>query len=260
MIPDPLTTENLRAVLGARPFRVFDAVSSTQDIARDWALSADPAPHGAAVIADYQHAGRGRQGRTWVAPPGSSLMVSVVLRPTLEPRKVPRLSLVGGLAAAEALSDWQVPGLALKWPNDVLIAGRKVGGVLAEATWDEDRLAAVILGIGLNIRADFSGTELESTAISLEPVIGRSVDRRVILARLLDRVDHWAAASGPALSEAWQNWLVTLGRRVTVSALDGTTFGGVAESVDDDGALVVRLDSGEARRVVAADVTLREDE
>lgn len=263
-MPTLFTTESLRAALGERPFKFFERVGSTQDIARDWALDArDPAPQGAAVIAEEQTAGRGRQGRAWFSPPGSSVMVSVVLRPDLPPERIPRCTMVGGLGVMETLRPLLGEAVALKWPNDVLVRGKKLCGVLAEATWIGSQLGAVIVGIGINVRTPFDET-LVQVATSLEAELGRTVDRHNLLRDLLARIDHWAAqVNDPALFAAWRAQLGTLGKRVTVytepSVFPSPHYSGVAESVDADGALLVRLDSGEVRRVLAADVGLAEN-
>jgi len=259
---DRFSTESLRRALGARPFKFFERVESTQDIAREWALSDPALPNGAVVIAEEQTAGRGRGGRAWQSPPGTSLACSIVLRPHVVPERLPRLTIAGGLAVAQTLAPLLPEGaLALKWPNDVLVNGRKICGILTEATWIGDQLGPVILGIGLNVRADFAGTELEGVATSLEPELGRPVDRHVLLANLLGHVYRQAARAGePALIDDWRRWLGTLGRRVTVfpQVGDSEAYQGIAEDVDDSGALFVRLDTGERRRIVAADVGLAE--
>lgn len=258
-----LTAAALHTALNPRPFRYFDSVPSTQDIAREWALADPDLPSGAVVIADHQTAGRGRQGREWLSQPGSSLMCSIVLRPDPTPDHLPRVTMIGGVAVHEILEPLLANRVALKWPNDIHADGRKLCGVLAEATWIGDQLAAVILGIGLNVRCDFTGTDLASTATCLEAAGGWPVHRRNLLVVLLARVDHWAKRIGdPALLAAWQERLGTLGKRVRVytdtSNPDSPFFTGIAESVDDNGGLVVRLDSGEQRIVYAADVGLRE--
>ena len=264
-MPDRLTPNALRAALGERPFRCFDEVGSTQDIARDWALADPPAPEGAIVIAESQTAGRGRQGRRWVAPPGSALLVSAIYRPALAPEHMQRLTMAAGLALADVLSPLLGDAFALKWPNDGLARGKKLCGILCEAIWLGERLAAVVVGIGLNVRADFTGTDLADTATSLETVLGRPVDRVALLAALLPRLDHWVAgAADPAIVTAWRARLGTLGKRVTIYTAPGQfpspSYSGVAEDVDEAGALLVRLESGEVRRVLAGDVGLGEDE
>jgi BirA family biotin operon repressor/biotin-[acetyl-CoA-carboxylase] ligase len=261
---DHFTPASLRAALGTRPFRFHEQVESTQDIAREWARHDPPAPSGAVVIAEEQSAGRGRQGRVWLSPPESGIMCSIVLRPHIAPERLPRVTMAGGIAVAETLDAFLPGGVALKWPNDVLIEGRKVSGILTEATWIGDRLGAVILGIGINIRVDFEGTDLAGSATSLETELGRRVDRHVVLANLLGHVYTWMERIGePALVNTWKHWLGTLGKRVTVyvnpRAEHSDSFEGIAEAVEDDGALLVRLESGEVRRIVAADVGLAEN-
>ena len=260
MMVDTFSENSLQSALGARPFRFYDVVQSTQDLAREWAVAEPELASGAVVIADHQEGGRGRQGRAWLSEPGSSVMCSVVLRPQLAPDLLPHLTIAGGLAVAETLARWLPQGVAIKWPNDVLVHGRKISGVLAEATWLGDDLAAMVLGIGINIRNDFANTPLAGQATSLEIELGQPVARHDVLAHLLASVDHWAAQVGTAsLLAAWRNWLGTLGKRVTVYVqATPESFSGIAESVDERGALCVRLDSGELRCVLAADVGLRE--
>ncbi len=202
---DAFTPIRLHEILGERPFRFFEQITSTQDAAYEWAMT-DPTLPGtrpgdrhAVVIAEQQTAGRGRQGRTWVSPPQSSIMVSVILKPALAPEHLPRVTMLGALAVADVLRPLLGEALSLKWPNDVLIRGKKVCGILAESTWIGDRLAAVILGIGLNVRVNFDGHSLIYPATSLEAELGQPVNRLDLLRSLLDRVDNWAALLGEPL-------------------------------------------------------------
>jgi len=258
---DLFTYESLRQALGQHPFRFYERVASTQDLARDWALAEPDLPSGALVIADEQTAARGRQGRVWRTPPGAALALSMILAPHLAPEQLPRVTMLGGVAVAATLSPLLGDAVALKWPNDVLIGARKVGGILSETVWEGDRMGPVVIGIGINIRVDFSGTELAQSATSLEAELGHSVSRHALLANLVGHLLHWSQRiHEPALVDVWRGWLKTLGRRVTVyPQLDGSAaYQAVAEAVDDSGALLVRLDSGEQRRILAADVGLTE--
>ncbi len=240
-----LTPERLRAVLGEREFRFVAVCASTQDIAREWLPDAPP---GAVVIADQQTAGRGRSARTWYTPPGAALALSVILRPAVA--ALGQVTMLGGLAVAEALAEVGALDAGIKWPNDVLIGGRKACGVLPEAVWEGNRLQGVVLGMGVNVRVDFAGTELESTAISIEPATGRALDRAVLVRQIMDRVDFWTAWLGtPVLLRAWQSRLDTLGREVTINGITGH-----AEAVDANGALLVRDGAGTLHRMVAGDV------
>jgi BirA family transcriptional regulator, biotin operon repressor / biotin---[acetyl-CoA-carboxylase] ligase len=191
-MPGLLTPEDvvpkLRGRLG-RPYRFVERTASTQRL-----LGADD-PEGAVAAADEQTEGRGRLGRPWLAPAGTSLLVSVLLRPDVEPARLPDLSLVAGRACAEALAE--VAGLEteVKFPNDVLVRGRKVAGILAEAS--EGR---VVLGIGVNVSqaAGELPAEPRTPATSLLLETGRAVDRAELLVALLDRLerryDEWLGA------------------------------------------------------------------
>jgi BirA family transcriptional regulator, biotin operon repressor / biotin---[acetyl-CoA-carboxylase] ligase len=176
-----------------RPYIFVERCVSTQRL-----LDAD-APEGAIAVADAQDEGRGRLGRRWHAEPGTSILCSLALRPAVVPAKLPELSLVAGNACAEAIA--AVTGLtpSIKLPNDVLIGGRKVAGILAEAR--EDR---VVLGIGINVNAAVgqlpSDADTPPTSLSVEA--GRSFDRAALLVALLERLerryDEWVAATAPA--------------------------------------------------------------
>jgi BirA family biotin operon repressor/biotin-[acetyl-CoA-carboxylase] ligase len=256
-----LSESRLRAALGTRLFRFAQRTGSTNDIARQWAL--DSAPAGSVVVAEEQTAGRGRFGRSWSAPAGSALLFSVILRPDGPLSYLPRLTMAGAVAVVEALTELAPGQVSLKWPNDVLLAGRKVAGVLPEAIWDGERLGAVVLGIGLNVRIDFAGTPLANRAISIETVTGTTVDRAALLAVLSSRVDHWSARlSDPALSGTWRGWLSTLDQRVAASSVEGQTgqIVGLALDVDADGALLLQTDDGLTHRIVAGEVTLADDQ
>ncbi|MCC7448536.1 MAG: biotin--[acetyl-CoA-carboxylase] ligase [Anaerolineae bacterium] len=254
-----LTTARLQQVLGGRPFRFDPLVGSTNDLARDWALSG--ARSGSIVVAEEQTQGRGRFGRVWNAPAGATLLFSVILRPDTAAARLSRVVMVGAVAAADALTEL-IPGLPdavnLKWPNDVLLTGRKVAGILPEAIWQGEQLVAVILGIGLNISVDFTGTPLADRAISIETVTQQPVDRAVLLGKLLQGIDGWSALlDDPSLVARWRARLSTVGQCVTVTAADHQMIG-LATDVDDDGALLVRTDDGTIHRVIAGEVTLAE--
>jgi BirA family biotin operon repressor/biotin-[acetyl-CoA-carboxylase] ligase len=160
--------------------------------------------------------------------------------------------MLGALAVVDLVRESGIDAVGIKWPNDVLVQGRKVSGVLAEAEWDEDRLLGAVLGIGINVRVDFQATPLAASAISLEDAAGRSLDRVDLLKLLLDRVSYWyEQLESAAFFEAWRNVLVTLGQPVRIGDLEG-----VAESVDASGALWLRLADSQVRRVVAGDVEM----
>ncbi len=246
-------SERLTQALGGRPLRYYDRIGSTNDAARDWALGGAPA--GAVVVADEQTSGRGRLARQWLTPPGQAIAFSVVLRPALDPARLQRVTALGGVAVCETLSSYAPrEKVGMKWPNDCLIDGRKVCGILAEALWVASRFEAVVLGIGINVRVDFRGTPLADTATSLEDHAMGAVNRAELVAQVLQRVDDWwDKLADPALVAAWRGWLVTLGQQVRIQTGQGV-LEGRARDVDEAGALLVIDDGGREHRVLAGDV------
>ncbi|MEY2420449.1 MAG: BirA family transcriptional regulator [Acidimicrobiaceae bacterium] len=207
-------------------------------------LARDGAAEGIVLVADHQTAGRGRAGRSWVAPAGASLLLSVLLRP---PARVAGLSSMAiGLAAADAVD--VVAGFRprLKWPNDLVWPGdgsavdRKLAGILAEAHWPSEHEVAVVVGIGVNVNWPATlPDELEDIAIAINHVAGRDVDREDVLVRLLQRLDHrYDELLGGGIVDAWRASSATLGRRVRVD-LGTEIIEGVAHDVTDDGHLIV---------------------
>jgi len=182
----------------------LDSVASTQQIARDL-------PVGSVVVADHQSAGRGRLDRRWEAPPGTALLASFVL-----PRH-PLLSLAAGVAAAEACGG----AVRLKWPNDLMVDGRKAGGILVEVAQEK-----AVVGVGINLTAAPPGAAMVD-----QP-------RDELLERLRERLDRWSGADAALVLDRWRDLSVTLGRRVRVE-LPGRVLEGVAEDIDATGALVV---------------------
>lgn len=242
-----LNAERLQAVLGSRPFEYSPQIGSTNDRALEW-LRQNGAT-GAVFVADEQVKGRGRLGRAWFSPPGTALMFSVALRPPAD--YLSRVNMLAALSVLEAVEAAGAADIALKWPNDVLLNGRKVCGVLSEAAWDGDRLLGVALGIGLNVRVDFTGTPFEATAISLRAALP-AADRAALLAAILTRIDHWLAyIESDSLFAGWKARLATLGRPIS---LISSGLEGIAEDVDPDGALLVRDSAGALHRVIAGDV------
>lgn len=219
------------------------------------------APEGTVVIADSQTAGRGRLGRTWVSRPGLNLYLSVLLRPEIPPAKAPQLALVAGLAVAEAF-EREGLGASIKWPNDVLLAGRKACGVLTELEAEADRTRFVVVGIGVNLnstRDDFP-PELRDTATSAKLAGGRDVHRARFAATLLQRLEEcyarFLAVGFGGLVRDWDKRSALVGRDLTVDGPDGRVTGRYA-GVDADGALLLdEPGGGRARRVLAGDVTL----
>ena len=257
----PLSAAAIRGHLGTswlgREIVCRDEVDSTNTLARD--LGRGGATHGTVVIAEAQNAGRGRLGRGWVSPPGRNLYLSVVLRPVVAPEEVSQLTLVAGVATCEAVREW-CPDARIKWPNDVLVGGRKVVGILCEMEVG-DAGPMVIAGIGVNLNAaleDFP-EELRDKAGSLAIALGKRIDRARFTARLLDRLeqrlDRFAGRGFADVASAWETLSGMVGESVRVQQPGGIVEGRVL-GLDADGALRLAAPSGVEHRVVAGDVTV----
>lgn len=238
------------------PARHLATVGSTMTEAAAWA--AEGAPHGAVVVAEHQEAGRGRWGRAWDDAPGQSLMLSAVLRPALPSERLGLVALAAGLALAESLDAFGVAA-ALKWPNDVRAGGRKLAGVLAEASW-AGRQPVVILGVGLNVEQAAFPPALADRATSVRIVTGRPVDRLAPLNPFLRRLEHrLAEAEGhPArLVAAVEDRLEQRGEAVAVGfpGTDRPPVEGRVVGLAPTGALRLATGTGE-RAFHAGEVTL----
>lgn len=231
------------------------AVASTQAVAFD--LAAAGAPDGTLVVADTQTDGRGRRGRAWWDEPGASLLASILVRPRLPLAALPLLGLAAGVAVAEALDEVAPVGGRLKWPNDVLVGGRKVAGILVESRLGAhgqavDPAPVAVIGIGVNLAQRRFPPELAARATSVALATGRDVDRDTLLGGLGRAVQRWRGrlekeGFGP-IRARWCQLSDTLGGPVEVEGERG-----VAVDLDADGALLVRV--GQAlRRVIAGEV------
>jgi BirA family biotin operon repressor/biotin-[acetyl-CoA-carboxylase] ligase len=232
--------------------RRFDQIDSTNTYVREQAR--DGTPEGLVAVADHQTAGRGRLGRRWESPPGANLLASVLLRPDIDPADLHLCTTVVALAAMDACREVAGVATVLKWPNDLLVHDAKVAGILAEAEFAGADLAAVVVGVGINV--GWPGPP-EAGGTSLEAAAGAPVDRRALLHALLASLaEHRAgletAAGRKALAEEGRRRCATLGQQVRVT-LEGEEITGRAVALDDAGHLVVETATG-SRRVTAGDV------
>jgi len=277
------TPEALRSTLSTtllgRRIEIHPQVGSTNDLIREAARKGER--EGLVIAAEEQIAGRGRLGRVWTAPPGCCILCSVLLRPIFSPQHAFYLTIATSLAIYRALktmdegqqSKTQAPAsgyskskIAVKWPNDVLIGGRKVAGILCESEFVGGDWVFAVVGFGINVNLSLDELgDLKETATSLYVGWGEEVDRLSLLASVLTELEELYLAlqrrEFSAVYEEWADALETIGRRVMVRE-GAEEFDGEALRVETDGALIVRMDYGQERRVLAGDVTLspvRED-
>ncbi len=235
-----------------RPVRFFSQIGSTNDVAMEWLRNGTT--QGSIVVADEQIKGKGRLGRVWHTPAGTALIVSVILHPRIE--ELSQITMLGALAIYDMVSQLGIKQVGIKWPNDVQINGLKVSGILPEVAWENEKLIGVVLGMGINVRIDFSETELVDRAVSIEPVLGRHVDRLNLLVDLLKRIDYWSERLGSTeVFDEWEKRLGTIGQQVRVQASHQEVVG-LAQSVDSDGALNIIKTDGSIERVIAGDIAL----
>lgn len=226
----------------------FQEIDSTMAAARKLARGGCPAF--TTVIAERQTEGRGRLQRSWHSDPGG-LYATLVLRPEIPVVDSPRLSFAASLEMVETLRDLTGVQAAVKWPNDVLVGERKLAGMLSEMEAGGDLVTFVNIGIGLNVNND--PTAANSEATSLYRLTGKRIRRQALLSAFLDRMERRLTAGGLARAiENWKGLTVTLGRKVRVQTLKEAVWGH-AEDVDDQGALILRTDGGERRRIVFGD-------
>jgi BirA family biotin operon repressor/biotin-[acetyl-CoA-carboxylase] ligase len=247
-------TQNLGTRLIGRRVSYYPSVTSTNELAKEAARRG--AEEGTVVIAGEQTVGKGRLRRSWLSPEGS-IALSLVLYP--EVAKLPSLIMVASLAVARSIA--AVTGLKprLKWPNDVLVGGRKVSGILVESGVRGSSVDYAVIGIGVNVNfrvLDFP--EISPTATSLSDELGRKVSLPRLVRRLLVELEGYylGLVAGASLYEEWRDSLVTLGKEVHVES-SGAVQVGIAQSVDRDGSLLLRLPDGSLSRIVAGEVTLR---
>ena len=236
-----------------RPISIAVVTTSTNDDAR--AAAGAGAPDGAVFLAEEQTAGRGRGAHAWHSPPRENVYLSLVLRPRLPARRVAPISLAIGVAVARALESCLGgdASVALKWPNDVLVGGRKLAGILVEGQLRGDVVTSLVLGVGVNVHSQRFPPELEGHATSLRLLGSAELDRNVVAARLVAemtaRVRVFEREGFASIKGELTRRDALLGQQIAVEDLRG-----VASGIDDDGRLLVRDDDGSTRAIVAGEV------
>lgn len=253
--------ERLKTVIVGRVVYHYENVPSTNDVAHR--LGREGVPEGAVIIAGSQSEGRGRGGKAWFSPSDVNLYCSVVLRPELPPQDVPLLTLISSVVLVDTLESYGVKG-GIKWPNDILVDGRKVAGVLTEASTTGGRVDFLVLGFGVNVNATRAlldsglGGDAKG-ATSLVEILGREVDLVEFAASLLTRLEEWYLAflreGRRIIVAAWNDRSIMAGRRVEVQEATGAVVGKVL-GIDAEGHLVVEPLPGKTHRVISGDVRL----
>ena len=262
--PDLLHADDLKWRLQkgqkiGRDIQVFEQTTSTNDVIEK--LARDGVREGAVVFAEAQTQGRGRLGRHWASPAKKGLWFSVLLRPNLRPQAATQLTVACATALRNAIAQQTGVKAEIKWPNDILISGKKVAGILTELSAELDQIKYVLVGIGVDVNLDEDDfpAEIRSQATSLKIELGKPVVRADLAATILYHLDrqYCRVLEGEfsAVASEWEQHCTTIGQRVVIR-LGERTVCGRAESLGEDGALLLRTDHGHLERIVGGDVTL----
>jgi BirA family biotin operon repressor/biotin-[acetyl-CoA-carboxylase] ligase len=254
-----LLENKLAGKLIGHKIHFYQEIGSTNDEAFD--LAAAGSPEGTVVIADSQTKGKGRLQRVWHSPAGSNIYTSIILRPYLEPQSAPQISILAGVAVAEIMDNF-CPGMVnLKWPNDILLKGKKVCGILAQMKTSASRVDFIILGIGINININYNQLpqDIKNTATSLSIETGRNISRQELIIGLYENLAKWykklIADGFSAVKEKWLSMAPMIGKRVQIMSGD-EVISGKALGIDEQGSLLLLTAEDRKIKISAGDVTI----
>ncbi|WP_418791366.1 biotin--[acetyl-CoA-carboxylase] ligase [Phosphitispora sp. TUW77] len=263
-IPDRLFAHELAGLLTGKLIGsnivYHETVGSTNDLAKK--LARKGAENGTVVIAEEQTGGKGRMGRTWYSPEGEGLWFSIILRPPISPIEAPKITLVAAVAVTRAIRELTDIEAGIKWPNDILVSGRKLAGILTEMSAEIDRVNYLVVGIGVNVNLDCTKLNdgLAETATSIKQLSSGSVSRIRLLSGILDHFDvlyeEFIKGHFSQILSKWKEMSVTINRWVKITSLEGADEG-IAFDIDAEGALLLMKKDGSMKRVLSGDVTLR---
>lgn len=234
----------------------YERIISTNTIAYD---IAEKSIEGTVVIADSQEKGRGRLGRVWVSPPDKNIYMSVIIKPDLISDDFTLITLMSAVSCAEALKRSTDLDIRIKWPNDLILNNKKVGGILTELKIYKRKVIFAVIGIGLNVNVDidFYPQEIRNVSTSLWKESGKIYSRSELIAEILNGLDYWYRVFKEGerfkIISEWKNLSCTLGREVRIR-VNNNIYSGFAESIDDKGMLMLRLSTGELKRISVGDV------
>jgi BirA family biotin operon repressor/biotin-[acetyl-CoA-carboxylase] ligase len=263
-IPDALIPGEIKWKLKTRylgsEIISYKRVDSTNTVAYE--LAEQGLAEGAVVFADEQVKGKGRQGRVWRSAPGCGIYMSCILRPHMAPNEIPKITLIAAVAVAKAIRKCTGLDAMIKWPNDILVKGKKICGILTEMKAEQDRIDFIILGIGVNVNTKVKDLPMGGSSLREESrhLSGRENISRVNLAKsILESIEeHYNTLKNDgsgSIIEEWKALSAMLGSRIKV-VLPDRTFDAHAHNIDPDGALVVRLDSGVLEKISSGDVVM----
>jgi len=242
-------------VFGRKEIVYFPELDSTNRKAKE--LAAEGAPEGTLVVAEEQTRGRGRIGRSWHSPFQTGIYMSLILRPKLPPNEAPKITLVTGVAVAEALLAVTPLKPDIKWPNDILVRGRKICGILTETSTEMDAIDFVVVGVGMNVNTREFPDDLKEIATSVSLETGKTFDRVMLMREFLRQFEHlyttFLHSGFESIGKRWSELSILLGKDVSVHMIDRTCKGRVME-LDRDGALIIKGEHGELEKIYSGDI------
>jgi BirA family biotin operon repressor/biotin-[acetyl-CoA-carboxylase] ligase len=257
VIRDGLKTSSF----GRERIDYFSVIDSTNVRAR--MIADEGTPEGTIVVAETQLRGKGRRGRSWFSPAGQGIYVSVILRPRIPPSEAPRLVLMAAVAAAEALLAHAAVPVTVKWPNDILVGGKKIAGILTEMHLYRDRIAHVVIGMGVNVNtpAESLPPEIAAIATSLRIATGQTFSRTELLRTYLEKLEAWYALFRERrfepIRERWLDLARIIGKQVKIAGV-GRDYEGEVVDIDPNGFLILKSPDGAIQQILAGDVSLIE--
>ncbi|MCP4680775.1 MAG: biotin--[acetyl-CoA-carboxylase] ligase [Desulfobacterales bacterium] len=254
-IPGGLDTK----VFGKKGIHYFREIGSTNTKAKD--LAASGAPEGTIIIAEQQTEGRGRRGRVWFSPPGKGIYISLILRPEMPPSEAPTMTLMTAIAVAEALISLVKLEVSIKWPNDILVRGKKIAGILTEISTEMDSIDFIIVGLGMNVNIPFESfpKEINDIVTSILIETGKHFSRIELIRAYLHFHEKYykifQKSGYEPIIERWKGLSDMIGQHLMVNVL-GKEYSGEVIDMDNDGALILKDNQGGLHRIFSGDVTI----
>ena len=261
--PDVISEAEIKSLLGTewagRKVVYYDETDSTNNRAKD--SGEKNGAHGTLFIADKQNAGKGRSGRAWESPSGKSIYMTILLRPQITPDKAPMLTLIMGLSVAEGIRKVSGAETEIKWPNDIVMNKKKVCGILTEMATEMEYVNYVVIGVGINVNQEYFSEGIKEIATSLYEETGTVYQRSELIAAVLERFEKnyemfLETGDLSAVRKAYDSILVNRGQEVKVLE-PGNEYRAVAEGINKNGELIVRLSDGRQKNIFAGEVSVR---